>query len=130
LIGLAQFENQRAKAALGVMPEQANKMINFLNNHTKEELAAMQIMSRTDTILIAKKVLTLRDFVQTLERKFQEMKKDIDNFRLKIAALQSRGFPSLLTSAGRLLTWEKYATRVNNYVTNQIIASSSSPVET
>ena len=63
LIGLAQFENQRARAALGVMPKQANRMINFLNHQTKEELAAMQIMNRTDAILTAKKVLTLRGFV-------------------------------------------------------------------
>jgi len=58
------------------------------------------------------------------------MQKDIDNFKLKLAALQCRGFPSLLTSTGRLLTREQYATRVNHYVTNQITASSSSPAET
>jgi len=103
LIGLAQFENQRARAALGVMPEQANNMINFLNNHTKEELAAMQIKSRTYTILTAKKVLNLRSFVQTLERKCHEMHVDIDNLKLNLAALQCRGFPSLLTSTGILL---------------------------
>ena len=34
-----------------------------------------------------------------------------------------------MTSAGRLLTHEQYATRVNNYVTNQLTASSSSPTE-
>ena len=34
--------------------------------------------------------------------------------------------PSLLTSSGRLLTHEKYAQRVNTYITNQITASSSS----
>lgn len=32
LIGLAQFENQRARAALRTMTEHANKMINFLNH--------------------------------------------------------------------------------------------------
>lgn len=63
LIGLGQFENQRARAALGVMPEQANRMINFLKHQTKEELAAMQIMNRIDATLTAKKVLTLRGFV-------------------------------------------------------------------
>ena len=89
----------------------------------------MQIMSRIDAILTTKKVLTLRGFVQTLERKCQEMQKDIDNFKLKLAALQSKGCTSLLTSAGRLLTREKYATRVNKYVTNQITTSSSSPAE-
>jgi len=35
-----------------------------------------------------------------------------------------------LTTAGRLLTREQYATRVNNYVTNQITTSSSSSEET
>jgi len=69
LIGLAQFENQRARVALGTMLEQANKMINFLNHQTKEELEAMQIMSRTDAVLTSKKVLTLKGFVQTLEGK-------------------------------------------------------------
>lgn len=48
LICLAQFENQRARAALGTMPKQANIMINFLNHQTKEELESMQIMNRTD----------------------------------------------------------------------------------
>jgi len=45
------------------MLEQANKMINFLNHQTKEELATLQIMNRIDAILTAKKVLTLRGFV-------------------------------------------------------------------
>ena len=90
----------------------------------------MQIKSRIDTILTTKKVLTLRSFVQTLERKCHEMQVDIENFNLYLAALQSRGLPSLLTSAGRLLTREQYATKVNNYVTNQITASSSTPTET
>jgi len=69
------------------MPEQANRMINFLNHQTKEELAVMQIMSRTDAILTTKKVLTLRGFAQTLEIKYQEMQRYIDNFKLKLAVL-------------------------------------------
>jgi len=55
------------------------------------------------------------------------MQKDVDNFEIKLVALQSKGLPSLLTSAGRLLTREQYATRLNNYVRNQLTASSSSP---
>lgn len=71
LIGLAQFETQRAKAALGIMPEQANKMINFLNHQTREELATLQIMNRTEAILIAKKFLTLRMFCANSRSKMQ-----------------------------------------------------------
>lgn len=130
LIGQAQFETQKARASLGNMPEQANRMIQFLNTHTKEQLAALDIRNRTDTILIVKKVLTLRNFVQTLERKCQEMQAEINAFKLKFATLQSKGLPSLLTSSGRLLTHEQYANRVNNYVSNQITASSSTSEET
>ena len=129
LIGMAQFEIQKARAALGIMPEQANKMIHFLNSHTKEELAALDINSRTETILTAKKVLTLRNFIQTLERKCQEMQAEINDFRTKITALQSRGLPRLVTGAGKLLSCEQYTTRINNYVENQITTSTSSTKE-
>jgi len=73
LIGLAQFENQKARASLGNMPDQANRMIQILNTRTKYHLVAIGIRSRTDTILLIKRVLTLRNFLQTLERKCQEM---------------------------------------------------------
>jgi len=63
LISMAQFETQTARASLGNMPEQANRMIQFLNTHTKEQLAALDIRNRTNTILIVKKMLTLRNFV-------------------------------------------------------------------
>jgi len=85
LIGLAQFENQRARASLGNMPEQANRMIQFLNTHTKEQLAAIGIRNKTDTILLVKRVLTLRNFVQNLERKFQEMQAEVNDFRIKFS---------------------------------------------
>ena len=51
-------------------------------------------------------------------------------FRCKkreITALHGRGLPSLINSAGRLLTHENYAKRVNTYAKNQITASASSP---
>jgi len=101
-------------------------MIQFLNTHTKEQLAALDISSRTDTIMTVKRVLTLRDFVQTLERKFQEMQVEINAFRSKFAALQNIGLPNLLTSRWKLLTHDQYARRVDNYVSNQITATSSS----
>lgn len=69
LLGRAQAENQRAKASLGSMPKIANRMINVLNNRTGLQLAGMGIRDMTDTILLIKRVLTLRSYVQTLERK-------------------------------------------------------------
>jgi len=75
LIGKAHKESQRVKASLSNIPEIANKMINVLNNRTGPQLAAMGISSRTDTILMIKRVLTLRSLVQTLDRRCQEMRK-------------------------------------------------------
>lgn len=130
LIGIAQFETQKARALLANKLEQANRLIHFLNTHTREQLAALDIQNRTDTILRVKKVLTMRAFVQTLERKCQEMQAEISTFKEKFAMLQSKGLPSLLTSSGRLLTHEQYAHKVNTYVSSQITASSNSSEDT
>ena len=130
LIKLAQFENQKARASLGNMPEIANRMIQVLNHRTGTQLAEMGIRNRTDTILLIKRVLTLRNYVQELDRKCQEMQTEVNEFIAKITTLHSRGLPSLVTSAGRLLSHEHYAKRVNNYATDQITASSSTPEET
>ena len=111
-------------------PEQANRLIHFLNTHTRDQLAALDIQDRTDTILKVKKLLTMRNFVQTLERKCQEMQAEISTFKEKFAMLQSKGLPSLLTKNGRLLTHEQYAYRVNTYVSNQITASSNNSEDT
>jgi len=93
-------------------------------------LAAIGIRNRTDTILLVKRVPTLRNFVQTLERKCQEIQAEINEFKIKFATLQNKGLPSLLTSAGRLLSHEQYANRVNNCASNQITTSSSTSEET
>ena len=69
LIEMAQVEIQNARASLGNMPEHANRLIQFLNTHTREQLAALDIKDRTGTILTVKKVLTMRNFIQNLERK-------------------------------------------------------------
>ena len=65
LIVQAQIDIQRAKTALGNRPEQASQLIDFLNRQDKDELAAVGITNRTEAILMAKKVLTLRSYVQT-----------------------------------------------------------------
>ena len=91
------------------MPEIANRMINVLNNRTGPQLAAMGISKMTDTILLVKRVLTLRNHVQTLDRRCQEMQTEVNKFMEKFTALHNRGLPSLLNSAGRLLSHENYA---------------------
>lgn len=104
-------------------------MINFLNNQTKEELAAINIVNKTDAILTAKKVLTLRNFVQTVEIKCHEIQVEVDEYKLKMGALQANGLPSLLTSTGRLLPREQYTTRMTTFIENKITASASTSEE-
>ena len=112
------------------MPEVANRMINVLNNRTSAQLATMGISNRTETILLVKRVLTLRNLVQTLERRTQDMQTEVNRFMDKYVALQNRGLPGLLNSAGRLLTHEQYAKRVNTFATNQITKRPSTSEET
>ena len=83
--------------------ELANKLIHFLNTRTGDQLIALNIQNRTETIVRVKKVLTMRNFVQTIERKCQEMQTKVQAFRQRMVDLQSRGLPSLVTSAGKLL---------------------------
>ena len=127
---MALYETQKARVLLANKSEQTNQMIHFLNTHTSEQLASLDIHNRTETILRLKKVLTMRNFVQTVDRKCQEMQTDIEAFRHKFAMLQCKGLPSLVTSSGKLLKQEQYAHRLNTDVQNQITTSSSSSEET
>lgn len=129
-LGRAYAEYQRARASLGSMPEVANRMINVLNNRTGIQLANLGIRDRTDTILLIKRVLTLRNYVQALERKCHDIQFEVNNFGTKIAALYGRGLQSLINNAGRLLPHDQYAKKVNNYITDQLNASSSATEET
>ena len=52
MIEIARVEIQKAKALLRNMPEQANRLIHFLNTHTREQLAALDIGDRTGTIFV------------------------------------------------------------------------------
>jgi len=67
LIGRARKEMQRARASLGSMPEIATKMIDVLNYRTSSQLVRMGIGNRTETISLIRRVLTLRNLIQTLE---------------------------------------------------------------
>lgn len=71
----------------------------------------------------------MRNFIQNLERKCQEMQIEINTFTQKFTALQEKGLPGLLTNDHKLMTHANYAHKVNTYVTNQITASSSASEE-
>ena len=130
LMGQAQAEIQKAKTMLGNRAEQANRMLDFLNRQEREELAAIGIPNRTEVVLSAKKVLTLRNYIQIVERKYYEMQADVEEYKVKMGVLQAKGLPSLLSGAGKLISPYQMANRMATTIENQIIASGSSSEQT
>jgi len=55
---------------LGENPIEATEIMGFLNFRTKEELEAVEIDDRTETILEVKKVLTKKGLMMQLEDKY------------------------------------------------------------
>ena len=69
LIKVSQVEVEKTRSILGQMPEQANRLINFLNNKTSKELEALDIRDKIGTILDIKRVLTMRTLMQKLDKR-------------------------------------------------------------
>ena len=69
LVKLDLDEIERSRQELGNMPEEANRLIHFLNTHTKNQLAEIGIQDRTGTILEIKKVFTKRNLLQNFRAK-------------------------------------------------------------
>jgi len=129
LIAAAQAEIQRARNLLGHMPEHANRLIQFLNTKTNEELVALEIRDMTAMILTIKRVLTMRTLMQNLERKSEDMQVEIDSFIERFAVLHERGLPSLVGNNEHLLRQDEYQLRLNKHVSDQLNVSSSTSVE-
>lgn len=71
----------------------------------------------------------MRNLMQNLERKCQDMQVEINAFTDRFTVLQEKGFPSLLTNNHRLMKHADYAHRLNSYVADQINTSSSTSAE-
>ena len=79
---------QRVKAEIRDLPEEASRIILFLNSKNKYELQELDITDRTGTILEVKNVLTKRNLMMQLEDKFQIMEMAIGRFMVKFDALR------------------------------------------
>jgi len=111
------------------MPEQANRLIHFLNNKTSEELEALDIRYRIGTILDIKRVLTMRTLMQNLDRRCEDMQVEIDSFTDKFTVLHQKGLPSPLGDNDHLIKHKDYIHKLNTYVVNQANAYSSTSGE-
>ena len=79
----------------------------------------MGIDNRTETISMIKRTTTMRNLIQTLDRRVHDMQADIAKFQNRFTALQDKGLPSL-EEAGRLLSYEKYVKRLSAVSAMQI----------
>lgn len=77
LVQRARQAIDKIREELGERPREATEIIMFLNSKTKEELAALEIEDKTETILEVKKVLTKKALMLQLEEKAQTMDAEI-----------------------------------------------------
>ena len=129
MIKVAKVEVQKTRAILEQIPEQANMLINFLNNKTSEELAALDIRDITGTILDIKRVLTMRNLMKNLDRRCQDMQVEIDSFTDKFIVLNQKGLPSPVGDNDRLMKHKDYIHQLNTFYVNQASASSSTSTQ-
>jgi len=120
-VTLQEIEKNREE--LGGKPEEAIRLINFLNSRNKHQLEQLNIEDRTATILEIKKVLTKRSLMQGLERKCQNMQEDIDEFMEKFGILQSKGLPSPLVINDKLMFQDDYVSKLHQQANNQANSS-------
>jgi len=95
LVNVAHGEIQKERALLGQMPDQANRLIHFLNYRNREQLEQLGIPNRTSTILEIKKFLNKRTLLQNLEKRCQDMQVEINSFMERFTVFQNKGLPSL-----------------------------------
>ena len=125
LVNAAHGEIQRSRALLGQMPDQANRLIHFLNYRNREQLEQLGIPDRIGTILEIKRVLTKRTLMQNLEKRCQDMQVEINSFMERFIVLKNKGLPSLLGNNDWLMKHTDYVHKLNTYVVDQVNSSTS-----
>ena len=103
---------QKVKVELGDMPEEATRIIHFLNSKNKYELQELEIPNRTCTVFEVRKVLTKRNLMLNLEDKCQTMQLAIDKFMVKFKLLRQKGLPNPLDINDKLMTQEYYNKKI------------------
>jgi len=115
---------QRVKAKLGNMPEEASRIIKFLNSKNKFELQELGIVDRIGTILEMKKVITKRNLMTKLEDKCHTMEQAIAMFMVKFDTLRQKGLPNPLVINDTLMPHEDYDKRIKEVAKEQANSSS------
>lgn len=83
LVKIATEAIQKVKEEFGDKPEDANRLIHFLNDKNRYELHELNIEDRNATILEIRKVLSKRNLMLNLEEKCHNMQVAKDRFMAK-----------------------------------------------
>jgi len=106
------------------MPEDATRLIHFLNSKKKYELQELDIEDRTKTILEVRKVLSKRNLMLNLEDKCQNMQVAVDRFMTKFQILREKGLPNPLVINDKLMTQQDYDNKIRELAKKQACTSS------
>jgi hypothetical protein len=83
-----------------------------LNSKTREELEALEIEDRTETILEVKKVITKRGLMLQLEESAQAMDIGVQRFFSKIDSLHKKELTGLFVINDKLITLSDYKQKI------------------
>lgn len=106
------------------MPEEAARIIHFLNSKNKYELQELEIPDRTGTILEVTRVVTMRNLMLNLEDKCQNMQLAVDRFMAKFELLKEKGLPNPLVINDKLMTQADYNKKIREVAKEHVITSS------
>lgn len=109
---------------MGDKPEDANRLIHFLNSKNRYELQELNIEDRIETILEITKVLSKRILMLNLEEKCHNMQVAIDIFMAKFQILREKGLPSPLVINDKFMTQLDYDNRLRYLAKEQSSTSS------
>lgn len=106
------------------MPEDATRIIQFLNNENKYELQELEIEDRTETILEVRKVLSKGILILNLEDKCENMQVAVDRFMAKLQILREKGSHNPLLINDKLMTQQDYNNKIRELAKEQASTSS------
>lgn len=112
LVKIAIEAFQKVKEELGDKPEDANRLIHFLNSKNRYELHQLNIEERTEAIPEIRKVFSKRNLMLNLEEKCHNMQVAIDRFMAKFQILRGKGLPSAMVINDKLMPQLDYGDRL------------------
>ena len=111
----SQEEIQKTQSELADKPEQALKLITFLNSKNKQELEELKVTDRTETILEIRKVTTKKNLMRQLEEKCESMNTAITRFMVKFTNLRKKGLPEIMVINDKLMLQNDYDNNIREF---------------